>query len=232
MNQTIQFLIEARKRLLITISIFCLLFAIFFYFSDTLFYGYMQPLQHVLSSHQHLIATQITGPLLTPLSMAMNVALLCTVPIALLQMWYFAAPALYRVEQRKLQVVLVLGFSLFLLGALFCYSLVLPTMFRCIMHALPNDVLFFPDIGSAAHFITWMMIVFGLSFQIPLICAVLVHVQWVQIQQLIALRPYAIVAAFTLGMLLTPPDVLSQILLALPLWGLFESGIFLARMRS
>ena len=102
-------------------------------------------------------------------------------------------------------------------------------MFRWIIHAVPKDVTFMPDISAATQFITEMMLIFGISFQIPLVCAILVHTKLVKRQQLLNLRPYMIVGAFTLGMLLTPPDVLSQLILALPLWMLYESGIWLTR---
>ncbi|PJD93595.1 MAG: twin-arginine translocase subunit TatC [Legionella sp.] len=230
MTNSIKFLIELRKRLLNTFGVFGVLFAAFFCFSTPLFYWYMLPLQRVLPKSTHLIATQIATPLLTPLCMATNLALLCTIPYGLFHLWRFASPALYRSEQKKIQFVLGLSIGLFVLGNLFCYFLILPFMFQCIIHALPKDVLFLPDMGSAASFITWMMIIFGLSFQIPLLCMVLIQIQMIQISHLIAARPYIIVAAFTLGMLLTPPDVLSQILLAVPLWGLYESGICLSRI--
>ncbi len=230
MTHSIKFLIELRERLLKTFMAFGILFGVFFFFSEPLFYVYMRPLQHLLPQNTHLIASQIATPLITPLCMAINLALLCTMPYGLFQLWRFASPALYLSEQQRLSFVLCISMGLFLLGGLFCYFVILPFMFQCIIHALPKGVLFLPDISSAASFITWMMVIFGLSFQIPLICTVLIHVDLVDLSQLIAARPYVIVAAFILGMIFTPPDVLSQIVLALPLWGLYESGICISRL--
>lgn len=230
MTHSIKFLIELRKRVLKTFIAFGILFGVFFFFSEPVFYGYMRPLQHLLPQNTHLIASKIASPLITPLCMAINLALLCTMPYGLFQLWRFASPALYRSEQQRFIFIVCCSMGLFLLGCLFCYAVILPFMFQCIIHALPKDVLFLPDIGSAASFITWMMVIFGISFQIPLICTVLIQVHLIDLSQLIAARPYVIVAAFILGMILTPPDVLSQIVLAIPLWGLYESGICLSRM--
>lgn len=232
MNEAITLLIELRKRLLGVLLVFISLFALFFFYATPLFYWYMLPLHHVLPAPHHMIATHITTPLLTPLSMAMNLALFCTVPYVLWQIWRFASPALYRTERRNMFWLLCSSFSLFGIGCLFCYVFILPFMFQLMVQALPKDVLLSPDIGFVSQFITEMLIVFGISFQIPLLCFVLIQMHILSIEQCRAVRPYVIVTAFILGMLLTPPDVLSQILLAVPLWGLYESGLFLARAFS
>ena len=191
MQHAIALLTEFRKRFLNVLFVFIGLFGIGFYYSNILFYIYMLPLQRLLPPPHHLIATQITTPIITPLALAINVALFCTTPYGLWQLWRFAAPALYQAERRKLRYLLSSSLGLFCLGCLFCYFFILPFMFQCMIQALPKDVLLLPDISSVTHFI--------------------------------------IVAAFTLGMLLTPPDVMAQILLALPLWGLYELGILIAR---
>lgn len=232
MSQYILFLIELRKRILNFAIVFGVLFSLTFFFSQFLFHWYMLPLLNHIPYQDHLIATQIGSPLLTPLSIAANIALLACAPYGLFQGWRFASPALYPNEQRHLKSLMMISVGLFVLGTLFCYFLILPWMFQCIVQAVPKEVVFMPDIGSATHFITSMMLIFGLSFQIPLLCMVLVRIKLVSRNQLINCRPYVIVTAFTLGMLLTPPDVISQILLALPLWGLYESGVFLSRIYS
>lgn len=230
MNSTISLLIEIRKRVLHILVVFLGLCGLFFYFSAQIFHLYLLPLQHLLAVPHHLIATQITAPLITPLTMAVNLAVLTTIPYGLWQFWRFAAPALYRAERHTLGFVFSGSIGLFCVGILFGYFFILPFMFQCMIHAVPRDVVLLPDISSVTHFITGILIVFGLSFQIPLICILLVHMNWLRVEQYSALRPYIIVIAFTLGMLLTPPDVLSQILLAIPLWGLYESGVYLARV--
>ncbi len=229
MQHAIALLTEFRKRFLNVLFVFIGLFGIGFYYSNILFYIYMLPLQRLLPPPHHLIATQITTPIITPLALAINVALFCTTPYGLWQLWRFAAPALYQAERRKLRYLLTCSLGLFCLGCLFCYFFILPFMFQCMIQALPKDVLLLPDISSVTHFITEMLIIFGCSFQIPLVCLLLIQVNILNLGQCTALRPYIIVAAFTLGMLLTPPDVVAQILLALPLWGLYELGILIAR---
>ena len=229
MQQTIAVLIELRKRLLHIALLFLILFGLGFVYSESLFHLYMLPLQRLLPPH-HLIATQITAPIITPLALAMNIALFCTTPFALWQIWRFAAPALYKGERRKFSGLLVSSFGLFGLGCLFCYFFILPFMFQCLIQALPKEVLLMPDINSVTHFITEMLIIFGCSFQIPIVCVVLIQMNLVTPKQCTNLRPHVIVAAFTLGMLLTPPDVLAQTLLALPLWGLYELGLLVSRV--
>ena len=228
MHVAIPLLLELRKKFLNIFLVFCCLFALFFWESDTVFHWYMHPLQLLLPLHSHLIATHITTPVLTPLTLAMNIALFCTTPYGIWQIWRFAAPALYRSERRQWSILLIVSMCLFFLGCLFCYFFILPCMFRCLIHSLPKDVVLLPDISSTLHFITEMFIIFGCSFQIPLICFLLIQLKILDKERCKALRPYIIVCAFILGMLLTPPDVIAQILLALPLWGLFETGIVLA----
>jgi len=229
MNQYLDFLIELRKRLLSIALVFCGLFGLTFWFATPLFRWYLYPLLHHLPQHHKLIATQITSPLFIPLTIALNIALVCVTPYGLYHIWRFVSPALYPAEQRRFRQIMVVSVGLFIAGLLFCYFLILPLMFQWIIHAVPKDISFMPDISSATQFMTGMMLIFGISFQIPLACAILVHTQLISRTQLISLRPYMIVGAFTLGMLLTPPDVLSQVVLALPLWALYESGVWLTR---
>lgn len=232
MNLSLPFLIEFRKRALHTFFFFLLIFGIGFIFSDPLLHFYLHPLQHLLAAPQHLIATQITTPLITPLNVAVNIALFVSTPFAVWQIWRFAAPALFKSERFKLGFLLSGSVSLFALGCLFCYFFILPFMFKCFIHALPKEVLLLPDISFATQFITQILIIFGCSFQIPLIFLLLIHFNLMTVAQCQALRPYIIVAAFILGMLLTPHDVTAQILLALPLWGLFELGLVIARIST
>lgn len=230
MNATILLLTELRQRLLYVLLVFVGLFGVGLVYSAQLFHWYMLPLQRLLPSPHHLIATQITSPVLTPLSLVINLAFFCTMPFGIWQIWRFAAPALYRSERRQWRWLLCSSIGLFCIGCLFCYYLILPFMFQCMIQALPKEVLLLPDIVSVTHFITEMLLIFGCSFQIPLVCLLLIQTNLLNIEQCTSIRPYIIVAAFILGMLLTPPDVVAQILLALPLWGLYEIGIVLARI--
>lgn len=221
-------LLELRRRTLYVMMTFAGLFLLFFFFAPNLFHQLVSPLLQVLPVQNPLIATQITTPLLTPIKLAADAAMMCTAPFALLQIWYFAAPGLYRRERRSLRVAIIASVLLFCLGMLFCFYVILPFMLQFFATSVPAGVRLMPDITYAVDFITRMLLLFGLCFQVPLLCLLLVHLQVTDVTSLKAIRPYVIVAAFTIGMLLTPPDVLSQVMLAIPLCLLYELGIILA----
>ena len=221
-------LLELRRRTLHVLAVFTALCLLFFIKAPNLFHQLVSPLLHVLPQHESLIATQLTAPLLTPLKLAVDAAMLCTAPYALLQIWYFASPGLYRRERNGLRLAIVGSMLLFCAGVLFCFYVVLPVMLQFFVHAVPVGVRLMPDITYAVDFITRMLLLFGFCFQVPLLCLVLVHLQLINITTLKIIRPYVIVAAFIIGMLLTPPDVVSQIMVALPLCILYELGIVLS----
>ncbi|MDR3502424.1 MAG: twin-arginine translocase subunit TatC [Legionella sp.] len=221
-------LLELRRRSIFILLWFAVLFAAFFFLANELFQILVSPLLHTLSAQDDLIATQIASPVFTPLKLAADAALLLTAPYALFHLWRFVSPGLYQKEQRTLRSAMVLSLLLFLAGVAFCYYLVLPFMFQFFIHALPKGVRYMPDMAYALDFITRMLLLFGLCFQVPLLCLTLVRLTLVDIDTLKKIRPYVIVAAFIIGMLLTPPDVFSQIMLAVPLCLLYETGIILA----
>lgn len=225
-------LLELRRRLLQTISLFLIFFLIFFVFAPELFHTIISPLLRMLPTPTDLIATRITTPLITPLTLAADAALLCTTPIALFHCWRFIAPGLYRRERRHLGRAMIISVLLFLTGILFAFYIVLPTMFAFFVKAVPIGVHLMPDMGYAVDFITRMLLTFALCFQVPLICLILVRTHILSLSALTHARPYVIVSAFTIGMLMTPPDVLSQIMLALPICFLYELGIVIARLSS
>ena len=205
------------------------MFCLFFYWANPLFLLLIHPLQQTLAPHTTLIATQLTSTVLIPIQIAAHAACLCTTPFALIQLWRFIAPGLYR-EEKKVVLRMVGGsLFLFMIGLIFCFTIVLPFMFQFFRQASPAGVTVMPDIVSSTAFITHMLWLFGLAFQVPLVCLLLVQFGLIKQQQLIQFRPYVIVGAFIVGMLLTPPDVLSQIMLAVPLCILYETGIVLAR---
>lgn len=221
-------LVELRKRTLYVILIYLLFFLLFFFFATHLFHLLVAPLLAALPNKDSLIATQITSPLLLPIKLAADTALLCSAPFALLQVWRFVAPGLYERERYHLRMTIVCSFLLFCLGVLFCFYLILPFMFKFFVKTVPSGVRFMPDIASAFDFITRMLLLFGLCFQVPIICLSLVRLKCIDLHFLKKIRPYVIVASFVVSMLLTPPDVLSQIMLAVPLCLLYELGIILA----
>lgn len=221
-------LLELRHRSLHILICFGLFFTLFFFLANDLFQAIISPLLHTLTDQEQLIATQITSPVFTPLKLAADVALLLTTPFALFHFWRFISPGLYKKEQNTLRATLILSLFLFLAGVFFCFYVVLPLMFQFFVHAIPKGVRYMPDMTYALDFITHMLLLFGLCFQVPLVCFVLVQLQVVDIATLKKMRPYVIVGAFIVGMLLTPPDVFSQIMLAVPLCLLYEIGIIFA----
>ena len=176
-----------------------------------------------------MIATQITSPLFIPLQLAFNLALIASSPYLLYQLWSYIAPALYRNEKKLFYSLLILSSILFLLGLSFCYTLVLPLLFRFLTQTAPSQITLMPDMAHYLNFISHFCLLFGFSFQLPLLNTLLIKINIISIAQLKTFRPYAIISAFTLGMLLTPPDVLSQLLLAVPLCLLYELSIILNR---
>lgn len=220
-------LLELRRRAIYSLSFFGVLFIAFFFIANDLFHILISPLLSILPNQKGLIATQITSPVVTPLKLAADAALLLSAPFALYQLWGFIRPGLHKKEQQQFRGIIVLSLLLFFSGLMFCYYLILPFMFQFFAHALPKEVHFMPDMAYATDFITRMLLLFGLCFQIPLIMLVLVRIKMTDINALKKIRPYIIVSAFIIGMLLTPPDVLSQVMLALPLCFLYEGGIIL-----
>lgn len=221
-------LLELRRRALRVIIAFVALFVLFFWFAPDLFRQLMSPLLKVLPLQDPLIATQLLTPLIIPIKLATDAAMLCTAPYALLEMWRFASPGLYLRERSTLGWAIVGSLLLFIAGVLFCFYVVLPFMLQFFAQAVPSGVRFMPDISSAVDFITRMLLLFGICFQVPLICVFFVNLGLIRVTALKMIRPYIIVMAFIIGMVLTPPDVLSQIMLAVPLCLLYELGIVLA----
>jgi sec-independent protein translocase protein TatC len=225
-NSWLPHLIELRTRLLRSAGFFVVLFVLFFYFSNGLFAFLASPMLKLLPGK--LLATNVASPLIIPLQLALYAALTCSVPFFFYQVWRFVTPGLYKTEKRTLPVLVTGSILLFVLGMMFCFYLVLPFLFSFFYQAVPGYVQFSPDIGSYLSFSLGLLFSFGLCFQIPIVIVFLVHYNLVSLKRLKAFRPYLIVSAFIVGMLLTPPDVLSQILLAVPICLLFEAGLLVA----
>jgi sec-independent protein translocase protein TatC len=231
-QKMLEYLLELRRRILRVLLFFALFFLIFFFLANPLFTALVNPLLTVLQSPDSLIATQITAPLFTPIKLATNAAMLCTAPFALLQIWQFVAPGLYAHERYHVRAAMLMSLLLFFTGMLFCFYLVLPFMFYFFAKAVPLGVKLLPDMTYSIDFITRMLLIFGGCFQVPLLCFTGVHLGWIELTLLKKMRPYVIVIAFIIGMLLTPPDVFSQVTLAIPLCLLYELGIILASCKS
>lgn len=228
----INYLSELRHRLIRVFAVFGIMLLISFYYSESLFHWLIYPLQHQLPPGHKLIAIQLTSAVFTPLSIAFHAACVLTMPFLLWQLWQFVHPALYGNEKTLIKMPLFTSLILLLLGMAFAYWIILPFMFHFFIRYMPSQVQMMPDMAHSIDFITHMMMLFGFCFQVPLACVLLVSLGVFSYHTLQRTRPYVIVGAFTVGMLLTPPDVVSQILLAVPLWFLFELGMFVCAWQA
>jgi sec-independent protein translocase protein TatC len=224
--EAIYFLVELRTRLIKALVVLLLLTAILLYFSNDLYTWLAQPLLKFLPQG-HLIATQIVSPFFVPFKLAFMLALLLTVPFLLYQCWGFIAPALYGHERRLIWPFLCASTLLFYGGIAFAYYAILPMLFHFLTNVAPAGVQIMPDISAYLDFTTKLLLIFGALFEIPIVMALLTTAGIVTRTRFIKMRSYAIVSAFIIGMLFAPPDVLSQIILAIPIWLLYEAGIML-----
>ena len=222
-------LIELRRRTLYALIFYIGAFSLFFFFAPHLFHQLVSPLLSVLPLDGSLIAIELTTTLMMPIKLAADASMLVSAPFVLWHAWQFASPGLHRHERSPLGWAIVFSLLLFFIGVLFGFYVVLPFLFQFFVSALPSGVHFMPDMAYAIDFITRTLLLFGLCFQIPLVCVVLICMRIISVTTLIAARPYFVVTAFIVGMLLTPPDVFSQIMLAVPLCLLYESGIILSK---
>lgn len=205
------------------------LFLLLTFYARDLYTILAGPLLSRLPGDGSLIATEVASPFLVPLKLALLCALLIAMPYLLHQGWAFIAPGLYRREQRLVLPVVLSSVCLFYLGVIFCYSVVLPILFTFIYAIAPTDVAIMTDIGRYLDFCLKLFFAFGLAFEIPVLVHLLVRTGVCRADTLASKRPLVVVLAFLAGMLLTPPDVISQILVALPVWILYELGLLLAR---
>lgn len=224
---TLQQLAELRKIVLRSALGFLCSAVICAVFAKTLFHQFAQPLLQLLHT-ESMIATEVAAPFLIPLKFSMALAFALSLPWFAYQAWRFIAPGLFQQERRYLKIALLLCLSLFYAGLAFAYCVVMPLALQFFVGAAPAGVQVMTDIDAYLSFALKLLLAFGLIFQVPVMVVSLVRTGLVQKSTLQAQRPYIIIGAFTLGMLLTPPDIFSQTLLALPLWGLYELGLWCA----
>ncbi|GIX32711.1 MAG: Sec-independent protein translocase protein TatC [Lysobacterales bacterium] len=225
-------LVELRSRLLRAMLAVLLVFLALLPFARSLYGWFAQPLLSVLPEGAQMVAIEVASPLLAPLKLSLFVAFALALPYVLYQLWAFVAPGLYRHERRLALPILVSSVLLFYLGCAFAYFVVFPLIFAFFAAMAPEGVAVATDIGRYLDFVLALFLAFGLSFEVPVAIVILVMLGWVSVDQLRRARPYVIVAAFVVGMLLTPPDVFSQTLLAVPICLLYEAGILAARWLS
>lgn len=224
--KAVDYLIEFRARLLKSLIIVGSVFAIFSLFAKNLYQLLAQPMLNQLPGSHGFIATEVAAPFLVPFKFAFILAIFVCVPFLLYQLWGFVAPALYKKERKVVWSLLFSSTLLFYLGVAFAYFIVFPMIFRFFLQFAPAGVELRPDIEHYLDFSMSLFVAFGVAFQVPVLTWVLVRAGITTKNQLITIRPYVIVGAFVVGMLMTPPDVISQILLAVPIWFLFEIGLF------
>jgi sec-independent protein translocase protein TatC len=227
----ISHLVELRDRLLRSLLAVGLVFvALFIYPGSGPIYDYLAaPLLQALPEGTKMIATGVITPFLVPVKVTAWVALLVALPYVLYQAWAFVAPGLYAHEKRLVLPLVIASTVLFLAGIAFCYYFVFGKVFAFINSFAPQSITPAPDIEAYFSFVLTMFLAFGVTFEIPVVVVVLARAGIVSVEQLKSARPYVVVGAFVVAAIVTPPDVLSQLLLAIPMCALYEGGLFLAR---
>jgi sec-independent protein translocase protein TatC len=228
----ISHLIELRDRLLRAMIAVGIVFVPCFFFARQLYTLLAHPLLAKLPAGSQMIATDVTGPFFVPMKVAMMVAFLIALPYVLYQLWAFVAPGLYTHEKKLALPLVMTSTLLFFIGMAFAYFLVFPTVFKFLTGYTPEGVAMMTDINKYLDFVLTLFIAFGVTFETPVAVIILVRMNVVSIQKLKDIRPYVIVAAFVIGAIFTPPDVVSQVMLAVPICLLYELGILLAGMMS
>jgi sec-independent protein translocase protein TatC len=223
-------LIELRERLLKAVAAVLLILVALIPIANRLYAWLALPLIKHLPQGGTMIATEIASPFLTPIKLAFFVALFIAMPFILYQLWAFVAPGLYRHEKRLALPILFSAMVLFYVGCAFAYFLVLPAVFTFLTSVAPTGVAVMPDISHYLDFVLVLFLAFGLCFEVPVVIIILVSLGVVTPAQLVKSRGYAIVGATVIAAVLTPPDVLSMLMLAVPMCALYEVGIIAARL--
>jgi sec-independent protein translocase protein TatC len=201
-----------------------------FYFSQELYTLVAQPLMQSLPAGTSMIATDVTSPFLVPFKLTLYVSILLAMPIILHQAWGFISPGLYKHEKRFALPLLASSIALFYGGVAFAYFVVFPVLFGFFTAIAPEGVAVMTDISRYLDFVITLFIAFGAAFELPIAILLMVWSGITTVESLREKRPYVVVGCFVVGMLLTPPDVISQTLLAVPMWLLFEAGVLVASM--
>ncbi len=223
-------LIELRTRLIRALLVVAVFFGIMFPFANEIYSFVAEPLMRYLPKGSTMIATEVSSPFLTPFKFVMYAALFASIPAILYQLWAFVAPGLYHDERELAMPLLISSVFLFYAGVAFCYFVVFPLVFQFFTSTTPDGVSMMTDISKYLDFVLGMFLAFGLAFEVPVATIILVLMGVVTPQQLVEKRSYVIVGAFIVGMILSPPDIFSQTLLAVPMWLLFEVGVVVSRI--
>lgn len=221
---------ELRARILKSLVVILVCFLSLVYFSNDIYLFLSEPLLSFLPENSSMIATEVASPFLTPLKLTFFVSLLLSMPFLLNQIWKFIAPGMYENEKSLSFLLILSSLILFYLGILFTYFLVLPLVFGFFTGAAPQGILIMTDISRYLDFVLSLMFAFSIAFEIPILIFLLIWSGITTSEKLRNARPYVIISCFIVGMLVTPPDVISQSLLAIPAWALFEIGLAAANL--
>lgn len=222
-------LVELRARLLRAVLGVLLVFLLLMPFAKHLYALLASPLQGKLPVGAQMVAIDVASPFFVPIKLTFFAALVLAMPWVLYQLWAFVAPGLYRHEQRLARPLLLSAVALFYLGCAFAYFLVLPLVFAFLISVAPEGVAVMTDIGRYLDFVLLLFLAFGFSFEVPVAVVILAVLGWVEVAQLREARPYVIVGSVVAAAIITPPDVVSQLLLAIPMCLLYEAGLLVSR---
>lgn len=222
-------LTELRDRLLKALLAILVAFIGLFPFANNIYTFISEPLRALLPEGSSMIATEVASPFLTPFKLTLVLAIFVAIPVILYQVWAFVAPGMYRNEKRIAFPLLASSVVLFYTGAAFAYFVVFPLIFAFFTSVGPTDVAVMTDINRYLDFVLKLFFAFGIAFEVPIAAVILIWSGITSADALAQKRPYIVVGCFVFGMLLTPPDVISQSLLAIPMWLLFEVGVFFGR---
>ena len=222
-------LTELRDRIIRCLIAVFIIFLFLFPFANEIYEFISLPLRDLLPEGASMIATEVASPFLTPFKLSMLLSLYLAMPYVLFQIWRFIAPGMYLSEQRIAIPILSSSIILFYAGTAFAYFVVFPLVFSFFTSVAPDGIEIMTDINRYLDFVLKLFFAFGIAFEIPIIAIILIVTGVTTAEKLASKRPFILVGCFVIGMLLTPPDVISQSLLAIPMWILFEIGIFLAR---
>lgn len=226
----LEHIIEFRDRALKSILSVLIIFSGLFSFSNELYLYVSEPIRAFIPESSGMIATEVASPFLTPFKLTLVISLFAAMPYILFQIWAFLAPGLYQREKKIAIPLFVSSVVLFYTGMAFAYYIVFPLVFMFFASTVPDGITIMPDMRSYLNFALKLFFAFGVSFEIPIGVVILSWMGAVDPENLAAKRPFVFVGCFFFGMLLTPPDVISQILLAVPMWLLFELGILFGRL--
>ncbi len=228
----IEHLIELRNRVLHSLAAVLIVFLPLFYFANDIYAYISEPMRAFLPEGTSMIATEVASPFLTPFKLSVVMSLFIAMPVILHQIWSFVAPGLYSNEKRIALPLLVSSIMLFYSGMAFAFYVVFPLVFGFFTSVVPEGVTVMTDINRYLDFVLKLFFAFGVAFEIPIATVLLVWTGATTVANLRRKRPYVILGCFVVGMLLTPPDVITQILLAVPMWMLFEMGIVFSQFIS